>query len=59
MAYQTDEAFKTHPDYIDAHCAGFCGWACPQHADQVRQQAADRGYWDGSRKREKALWPNE
>jgi hypothetical protein len=47
--------YKNMPAYMDAHCAGWMGWPCPRHVDQVKQQAADRGYWNGSQKREKAL----
>jgi hypothetical protein len=47
--------YKNRPAYMDAHCAGWLGQPCPQHTDQVKQQAADRGYWDGSKKREQAL----
>jgi hypothetical protein len=47
--------YKNMPAYMDAHCAGWLSQPYPQHTDQVKQQAADRGYWDGSQKREKAL----
>jgi hypothetical protein len=42
--------------YADGHCAGWMGWPCPVFSNQVDQQAADRGYWEGSKKREKILY---
>jgi hypothetical protein len=50
-----DQAFKTKPAYLDAHCAAFNGWAAPAANSEVDQQAIDRGTWDGRKAREAAL----
>lgn len=44
--------YKLMPSYLDGHCAGFNGWPCPELVNQVDQQATDRGYWDGCKRRE-------
>jgi len=50
----TEKIYKTMNSYLDAHCAGFLGRPCPTYENQVDQQAADRGYWDGLKARERA-----
>lgn len=44
--------YKLMPSYLDGHCAGFNGWPCPEPVNEVDQQAAHRGYWDGMKRRE-------
>ena len=41
--------------YLDAHCAAFNGWSLPVAKNEFEQQAIDRGHWDGSKARERAL----
>jgi hypothetical protein len=41
--------------YLDAHCAAFNGWSLPVAKNEFEQQAIDRGRWDGSKARERAL----
>ena len=50
-----DQAYRRIPAYLDAHCAGFNGVACPVAKNDVEQQAIDRGYWDGLRARERVV----
>lgn len=51
----SDRLTTQMPAYLDAHCAGFLGWACPVAATEVEQQAADRGYLAGTKARDAAL----
>jgi hypothetical protein len=51
----TDSLYREMPAYLDAHCAAFNGWTLPTAKTEVEQQAIDRGHWDGSKARERAL----
>lgn len=50
-----DQSFKQTGAYLDAHCAAFNGWALPVAKNGFEQQCIDRGHWDGSKARERAL----
>jgi hypothetical protein len=52
---KTDQTFKQTNAYLDAHCAAFNGWSLPIAKNEFEQQAIDRGHWDGSQARERAL----
>jgi hypothetical protein len=42
-------------EYQNGHCAGFCGWPADENRGGYAQCEYDRGYWDGSKARERAL----
>jgi hypothetical protein len=46
---------KQDGNYLDGHCAGFNGWKCDENRGGYAQCQYDRGYWDGSKARERAL----